>query len=147
MAEFLSARWIDELDTAAQQLEGLGALDGPLVVEQVVRDVVGYSPGGPGQHGEVRYQVQLEPGGARVVAGGDAVADLVLVTDYATARRLHVGATRAQDALAAGRLKIRGAPETLAQRGELLAALDEAFAPVRARTTFADDGESPPAGQ
>jgi hypothetical protein len=143
MAEFLSTRWIDELDAAAQQLEGLGALDGPLVVEQIVRD----SPGGPAQSGEVRYQVQLEPGGARVVAGGDAVADLVLVTDYATARRLHVGATRAQDALAAGRLKIRGAPETLAQRGELLAALDAAFAPVRARTTFADDGESPPAGQ
>ena len=39
---------------------------------------------------------------------------------------------RAQDAFARGALKVRGRPELLAGRAELFAALDRAFAPVRA---------------
>ena len=90
--------------------------------------------------GEIHYQVRLGGDGITVTPGHDAPADLVLLTDYPTARRLHEGLTRAQDALAAGLLKVRGAPEQLGRRAEILAALDDAFAPVRARTTFTDDG-------
>jgi len=65
-------------------------------------------------------------------------ADLVLLTDYPTARALHEGRVRAQDALAAGLLKVQGRPEVFAKRADLLARLDDAFAPVRAVTTFPD---------
>lgn len=129
MADFLSERWIAELDAAARGADGLAVDDGPLVLEQVVR-------GRP--EGDVRYQVHLGPDGARVVAGADAPADLVLLTDLPTARALHEGRVRAQDALATGSLKVQGRPEVLAKRAELLGRLDAAFAPVRAGTTFPD---------
>jgi putative sterol carrier protein len=83
--------------------------------------------------------VRVGPAGTRVVAddtGDDA--DLVLLTDYPTARALHEGRVRAQDALATGLLKVQGRPEVLAKRADLLARLDAAFAPVRAGTTFPD---------
>jgi hypothetical protein len=130
MAEFLSAAWVAELDAAARAADDL-TVDGSFVVEQVVRDVAA---------GDLVYRVQLGPSGASVTTGAadPADADLVLVTDRATARDLHEGRLRAQDALARGSLKLRGRPEVLAGRAELLARLDAAFAPVRARTTFAD---------
>jgi hypothetical protein len=133
MAEFLSAAWIAELDAAARAEPGLVA-DPPLVVEQVVRD--------GGSH-DVRYRIRIGPAGASV--GADAapdaaeVPDLALVTDRATARELHEGHLRAQDALARGSLKVRGRPEVLGGRAELLARLDAAFAVVRAGTTFDAD--------
>jgi hypothetical protein len=133
MAEFLSASWIAELDAAARAADRIVVDDGTLVIEQVVRGMAA---------GEVRYQVRIGPGGARVVAGAgagfDADADLVLLTDHPTARALHEGRVRAQDALAAGLLKVQGRPEVLAKRADLLARLDAAFAPVRAGTTFPD---------
>ena len=129
MAEFLSAAWIAELDAAARAATHI-ALDRSLVVEQVVRDAGGH---------DVRYQVGIGPEGARVTAGAPAPADLTLVTDPVTARALHEGSLRAQDALASGALKVRGRPEVLAGHTDLFAHLDRAFAPVRARTTFATD--------
>jgi hypothetical protein len=131
MAEFLSDAWIAELDDAVRGADGLTVTDGVIVIEQVVR-------GGPG--GEVRYQVRFGPDGARVVAGAPDLADLTLLTDHVTARTLHDGRGRAQDALATGFLKVHGRPEVLAKRAELFARLDAAFAPVRARTTFPGSG-------
>lgn len=132
MAEFLSASWITELDDAVRAADGLTVVDGELIVEQVVRGL---------PDGDVRYQMRIGPDGTRVVSRGvDAPdADLVLVTDYPTARALHEGRVRAQDALAAGLLKVQGRPEAFAKRADLLARLDAAFAPVRAVTTFPDD--------
>ena len=129
MADFLSARWIAELDAAARGADRI-AVDDELVLEQVVRD---------GPEGDVRYQLHLGPSGARVVVGTDAPADLVLLTDLVTARALHEGRVRAQDTLATGSLKVQGRPEVLAKRADVLARLDAAFAPVRAGTTFPDD--------
>jgi hypothetical protein len=86
----------------------------------------------------VRYQVRIGPDGASVSVPAAEVADVVLVTDRATARALHEGRLRAQDAFARGALKVRGRPELLAARAELFARLDRAFAPVRAGTTFGD---------
>ena len=131
MAEFLSASWIAELDAAARAADGLTAAGTVLVIEQVVRGLA---------DGDVRYRMRIGPDGTRVGSSRvDApAADLVLLTDYPTARALHEGRVRAQDALAAGLLKVQGRPEVLAQRGDLLARLDVAFAPVRAGTTFPD---------
>ena len=128
MAEFLSAAWIAELDAAARAAADVVA-DPPFVVEQVVRDTGA---------GEVRYRVRVGPEGAsvHVVSDRSHPADLTLVTDRETAGELQRGRLRAQDALARGSLKVRGRPEVLAGRAELLARLDAVFAQVRAGTTF-----------
>ena len=129
MAEFLSAAWIAELDAAARGAADL-LVDAPLVVEQVVDDGAGVT---------VRYQVRIGPAGASVSGDTGAPADVVLVTDRATAWAMHGGRLRAQDAFARGALKVRGRPELLAGRAELFARLDRAFAPVRAGTTLSND--------
>jgi len=128
MAEFLSAAWIAELDAAARAAADVVA-DPPFVVEQVVRDTGA---------GEVRYRVRVGPEGASVHVASERSdpSDLTLVTDRETAGELHRGRLRAQDALARGSLKVRGRPEVLAGRAELLARLDAVFAQVRAGTTF-----------
>jgi hypothetical protein len=143
VADFLSAAWIGEMAEAAAAIDGLPGSGGhpgaPTTVEQVVL-------GTP--FGDVRYRIEWSPAGVTVApvpptatAADDAeevVADLVLVTDYPTARALHEGRTRAQDALAAGALKLRGSPEQLASAAAALDALAGAFASLRTRTTFAD---------
>jgi hypothetical protein len=128
MAEFLSGAWIAELDAAARATSELVA-DEPILVEQVVHEIPGTS---------VRYQVRIGPDGASVSALATEPADVVLVTDRATAWAMHEGRLRAQDAFARGALKVRGRPELLAGRADLFAALERAFAPVRARTTAGD---------
>ncbi len=128
MAEFLSTAWVAALDAAARGAEDLGT-GFPFVVETLVR----------GSGGDAGYQVRFGPDGASVTAPGATAADVVLVTDFDTAWALHQGTVRAQDAFARGALKVRGRPELLAGRAELLAALERALAPVRAATTRADD--------
>jgi putative sterol carrier protein len=125
MAEFLSDAWVAELDAAARSADDL-AVERVLVVEQVVRRTDGR---------DAAYQVHFGPDGASVTAAGTGRADVVLVTDVDTAWALHQGGLRAQDAFARGALKVRGRPEVLTGRAELLAAFERAVAPVRAGTT------------
>jgi len=123
MVEFLSAEWITAFDTAARAASGL-ATEPPFVVETLVR-----SPGG-----DRGYQVCFAAAGASVTDRGVAAADVVLITDPTTAWALHQGTLRAQDAFAAGALKVRGRPEVLVARAELLTALAHAVTPLRAET-------------
>ncbi len=123
MVEFLSDAWIDQIDAAARAADGLAA-EAPFAIETLV-----HLPGG-----DVGYRVRFGPEGASVTRPGAGTADVVLVTDPATAWALHEGTLRAQDAFARGALKVRGRPESLAARGDLLAALQRALAPVRATT-------------
>lgn len=127
MAEFLSPAWIGELDDAARACTDLPDLGGRFVMEQVVRI--------PGRD-DVRYQIRVEGNGARVVIDGEQPPDIVLLTDVATAVGLHTGALRAQDALAAGVLKVRGNPDILVRHREVLGVLERAFAGAREHTTF-----------
>ena len=130
--EFLSDAWIARLDAAARAADGLIA-DPPFSVETLVH----------GPDGDTGYRVQFGADGATVTglpSGGGpgpraGEADVVLATDPATAWALQQGTVRAQDAFARGALKLRGRPELLAGNTELLAALERAFAPVRADTT------------
>jgi hypothetical protein len=128
VVEFLSDAWIARLDAAARAADDLTTAT-PFVVETLVH----------GPEGDTGSRVRFGPDGASVAGiprddGGDA-ADVVLVSDAATAWALHQGQVRAQDAFARGALKVRGRPELLAAHGDLLVALERAFAPVRAETT------------
>jgi hypothetical protein len=128
MPEFLSADWIDALDAAAQDATlPDAAAEVTLTVEQVVRD---------GPDGEARYHLRLDGGRARILPGAADEPDLKLFTDYDIAARLQRGEITAQDALGAGRLKVRGRFQRLRQASDALAALEDVFAPVRASTTY-----------
>jgi hypothetical protein len=129
MAEFLSVAWIAELDGVARALP---TGDGPpqrLIVEQRVT----------GPRGTATYQFHVSDAEVRVMAGAPTGADVVLATDLDTAIALNRGTVRAQDALAAGRLKVGGRPDALGACAGRLAQLDAALTSVRASTTFPDE--------
>ena len=126
MAEFLSQEWIAELDAAAASLRS--GSDARLTIEQRIHGVPGLAGA------DVIYHLVIEPSAARVASGAASAPDVTITTDYETARALHEGRTTAQHALVSGRYKVRGRLTAL----RVLTELDDAFAPVRARTTFSD---------
>jgi hypothetical protein len=131
MPRFLSAEWLAALDAGVRSAPDL-AVDEPVVVQHEVRMPDGTT---------VRYRVRFGPDGASFApsGAGDDAADVTLRTDRATAWALHQGELRAQDAFARGDLKVRGRPEVLAGRADLLTALARAVAAVRSGTDLADD--------
>jgi putative sterol carrier protein len=134
VADFLSAEWIDALDDAARAAtlpETVAAVS--LTVEQVVRD----SP-----DGETRYHLRIVDGGARVQSGPAQAPDLRLFADYDVAARIQRGEINAQEALAAGRLKVQGRFAHLLRVDDALRALEDVFEPVRATTTYREPGAS-----
>jgi SCP-2 sterol transfer family len=125
--EFLSDEWLAALDSSARAAPPVpGAA--PFVLEQIVTDTNGRRL--------VAYQVVFDDTGMRVDSGSTAPADVVFVTDIATAAAIARGTTNAQRALAAGRFQVRGNTETLVARAGALRALDGVFAAVRAETTY-----------
>lgn len=129
MARFLSAEWIAQLDRAAsgspRLAEDLAGVT--LVVERRVE-------GSP--FGDVSYVTRVDAGQVRFVPGPADDADLVLLSDYETARALARGELNAQQAFAAGRLKIRGGLDTLVTHSRTLAAVGVGLDAVRSDTTF-----------
>ena len=128
MVEYLSDEWITALDVALRACTGLEAV-APLVVEQIVHDVPA--------RGTVRYRCEVASDGVRVVLDGNGRADLRLTTDYVTAIAIARGHENAQSALAAGRLRLGGDVEALARHAQVLGALADATAGLRATTTYA----------
>ena len=134
MTDFLSAEWIEALDAAARAAtlpETASAVS--ITIEQVVRDAPG---------GESRYHLRIEDGRARVQSGPAAAPDLRLFADYDVAARIQRGEVNAQEALAAGRLKVQGRFAHLLRVDDALRALEDVFAPVRAATTYRVPGPS-----
>jgi hypothetical protein len=126
--EYLSEKWLDELDRALRASVSVSAL-APIVIEQVVHDVPG--------RGEVRYRFRVDRDGARVTEGvASEPPDVRLTTDYPTAVAIALGQENAQIALARGRLRLGGDVETLVRRADALGALDDATAALRAATTY-----------
>ena len=128
MPEFLSEKWLHELDHAVRRSATVSAL-APIVIEQVVEGVPG--------RGEVRYRFHVDGDGARVTEG-DAPdrPDVRLSTDYDTAVAIALGRENPQIALARGRLRLGGDIDVLVRRSDALGALDDATAALRAATTY-----------
>ena len=130
MPEFLSREWIESLDAAARR--AAVPTDAPSVsieVELVVHDAPG---------GEVRYHLRLEDGRPRVSPGSSPSPHLRLTADYEVAARMQRGEVNAQEALAAGRLKVQGRFKHLVRADEALRSLEDVFAEVRAATTYGE---------
>lgn len=127
MTEYLSAEWIEALDGALRACPV--STPNRLVIEQVVLDVPA--------RGEVRYTLVIDAEGARVTGDSGSPAQLRLTTEYATAVAIARGDETAQIALANGRLRLGGDVDVLVRAADALARLDDATAPVRRETTYA----------
>jgi putative sterol carrier protein len=128
--EFLSREWIEALDAAARGTTlpaDLAAVS--IEIEQIVHDT-------PGD--EIRYHLRLEDGRVRVHPGPAASPHLRLIADYDVAARMQRGEINAQEALAAGRLKVQGQFAHLVRANDQLRSLEDVFAAVRAATTYRD---------
>ena len=85
--------------------------------------------------GEFVFQAGFGAGSAGFAAGSPAEPDLLVFVDYGFAVRIHAGDANAQEALAAGALKIRGDLGVLAGAAVSLAGLGDVFAALRPSTT------------
>ncbi|MBI2708366.1 MAG: SCP2 sterol-binding domain-containing protein [Actinobacteria bacterium] len=132
MAAFLTDAWVADLANAARESSALRGAAGAdtLVLQQVVR-------GAPG--GTFAWHLVLGPGTAEVHEGRAARADVTLTSDAATAAAVAAGRASAQAAFMTGRLRVGGRITALLEHRAALAALDDVFGAVRARTTFPVD--------
>jgi putative sterol carrier protein len=121
MVQFLSPEWIAALDAAARVATVPAGIR--LTIQQVVTDAVS-------------YHLVFDDGGLRVVPGEAEGADVTLIQTRDVAVALSRGELNAQQALEAGRLKLRGDIGHLARQGKALGAMEDVFAAVRADTAY-----------
>ena len=126
---YLSPEWIDAAQRALADDPALpGALAGvTLTVEQAV-------DGAPG--GTARWHVAIDHGRVALAAGPADHADLRFTTSYDTAAQIAAGTLAAQRAFVEGRLRVGGDLALLLAHQRAVAAVDDALAGVRARTTY-----------
>ncbi len=124
LIRFLAPEWVTALDAAAREVTVAG--DGDLVVQQVVRT----------EDGEICYHLVVGGGRLWVVPGQAEAPDVTFTQDYGVAAALSRGELTAQQALFDGTLKVSGDLDGLARRAVALAALGDAFAALRSKTTY-----------
>jgi putative sterol carrier protein len=127
MVRFLTPEWIAALDAAAKEAPDLVPRGVRLTIQQIVTGDDG---------GDVRYHLVVDDGRLRVHPGEAEAADVTLVQSREVAAALSRGELNAQQALEAGRLKLRGDIGHLARQGKALTAVEDVFAAVRAATSY-----------
>ena len=125
MVRFLSPEWIAALAAAAREATVPGGVR--LTVQQVVT--------GDGE-GDVCYHLVVAEGRLQVQPGEAETADVTFVQTREVAAALNRGELNAQQALEAGRLKLRGDIGHLAREGRALSAMEDVFAAVRDVTEY-----------
>jgi putative sterol carrier protein len=127
---YLSPEWIDAASEAVAADDRLSAaLAGvTMTVEQTV---------GGGPDGSVTWHIAIDDGKVALTSGPATRLDLRFTTDYDTAAEVASGALAAQRAFVEGRLRVGGDLSLLVTHQRAIAAVDDALAPVRARTTYA----------
>ncbi len=130
MVRFLTDEWIAALDDAAREASVPAGVT--LTIQQIVTGGADGDAGG----GDVRYHLVLADGRLRVHPGDAAAADVTLVQSREVAAALSRGELNAQQALEAGRLKLRGDVGHLAREGKALVALSDVFAALRSTTSY-----------
>jgi len=127
MVRFLTPEWIAALAAAAR--EATVPAEVRLTIQQIVTD-------DEGGDGDVRYHLVIDEGRLAVRPGEVEGADVTLVQSREVAAALSRGELNAQQALEAGRLKLRGEIGHLARQGKALSAMEDVFAAVRAVTSY-----------
>lgn len=125
MVRFLSGEWIAALDAAGR--DASVPADVQLTIQQIVA-----GDGG----GDVRYHLVLADGRLRVHPGEAVNPDVTLVQNRDVAAALSRGELNAQQALEAGRLKLRGDIGQLRRHAKALVAMEDVFAAVRGETEY-----------
>lgn len=124
MVRFLSPEWIAALDVAAGEATVPAGVR--LTIQQIVTD----------GDDDVRYYLVLGEGRLRIIPGEADAPDVTLIQTREVAVALSCGELNAQQALEAGRLKLRGDIGALARGGKGLSAMEDVFAAVRADTSY-----------
>ena len=125
MARFLTAEWLDALQRIADKTEV------PVEADIVVVHEISGTP-----DGDVMFRYAAIDGRLELTWGTNDGAQLTLLEDYETAVAIARGELPAQQAVAEGRLKLRGDVGALIRNAEAMAALGDLFRAVRDTTTY-----------
>lgn len=118
--EFLSTEWIAAMDDAARRVPGDAIAGVTVTVEHVVDAVT--------------WHLAVADGTVRILAGPADDPDVRFRSALDVARSIASGERAATDAFMAGELQIGGRLDVLMEHHRGLAAIEDAFAPVRAAT-------------
>jgi putative sterol carrier protein len=138
---YLSPEWIDAAADAIATDDDLPAtLAGiTLTIEQAVEEAPDAGP-----DGIVTWHITVADGKVALVPGPATDPDLRFTTSYETAALIASGKLPAQRAFVEGRLRVGGDLSLLITHMRAVAAVDDALAPVRARTTYDRPPDGPP---
>ena len=123
MPAYLSPAWFTEADALLRSSETMSAQSQgvQLVLEQRV-----------GESDSVTvWHVRFADGVVSMAAGPADSADVVFVSDTATAEGIRDGSLSAQDAFIAGDLRVEGSINALLEHAEMFAALTDVLGPLR----------------
>jgi hypothetical protein len=149
VARYLSPEWVQAFDAALGALDltdaiaaaGAGSLlaaDGAFSVAQVVDD---------GPEGTIRTVLTIADGRAHLAYDADGTAsdaaDVTMLLRYADALAMARGALEPADALAAGRIRVRGDLAALVAAQAVLNAASAMLGPALEGLTDADDPRDP----
>lgn len=126
---YLSLEWIEAMHAAVAASESMAALANThnIGVTQVVTD---------GPEGNVLYHLQIGNGAVTFGPGAAADEHVRMEQSWATAVGVATATIPAQEVFIKGLVKLSGDPQKLTENLEVFAALDSAFATVRATTVY-----------
>ena len=135
MTRFLSPEWVDAFNQALVDVvvappgdeAGLAVRDGRFTMGQVVT-------GGP--DGDTETTLEVREGKVTMTTGGSGDAAVTIRLSWADALSMAVGELAPAEAIAAGRVRVRGDLSVLAEAQMVLAAVAPHLQELRARTEY-----------
>lgn len=135
MARFLSPEWVDAFNDAMADVAlappgpeaGLAVRDGRFSMCQVVT-------GGP--EGDVRTTLRVDAGRMSITGSEDAEAAVTIRLTWADAVAMAAGELTPGEAIAAGRVRVRGDLSVLAEAQSVLVAVQAQLQELRDRTEY-----------
>jgi hypothetical protein len=132
---FLSREWVDAFNHAIERVEvsrpgpaaGLATRDGRFSMCQVVTD---------GPDGEVRTTLHVNDGRVAMSVGDDGSADVTIRMGWADAVAMAAGELAPTEAIAAGRVRVRGDLAVLTEAQQVLSAVAPQLADLRNHTEY-----------